>query len=86
MGGESSPGDKRILKPTIPGSQGQASSLPMHKSCLAKCEIKYIKDKGINLFNHKLVRGGGIRAGCIYRKFWRETRGHLLSTEPMGTE
>ena len=29
MCGESSPGDKRILKPTIPGSQGQASSLPI---------------------------------------------------------
>ena len=28
MGRESSPGDKRILEPTIPGSQGQASSDP----------------------------------------------------------
>ena len=30
MGRESSPRDKRILKPTIPGSQGQAPSSPTH--------------------------------------------------------
>ena len=38
MGRESSPGDKRILKPTIPGSQGQASSTPTH-SVLQKLEF-----------------------------------------------
>ena len=30
VGRESSPGDKRFLKPTIPGSQGQAPSSPTH--------------------------------------------------------
>ena len=36
VGRESSPGDKRILKPTIPGSQGQASSTPTHSVLIRK--------------------------------------------------
>ena len=44
MGGESSPGDKRILEPTIPGSQGQASSDPREHMCSYKLSItSYLK-------------------------------------------
>ena len=38
MGRESSPGDKRILKPTIPGSQGQAFSTPTHSVLVRKAK------------------------------------------------
>ena len=36
MGRESSPGNKIILKPTIPGSQDQAPSSPTHSCCREK--------------------------------------------------
>ena len=47
MDRESSPGDKKILEPTIPGSQGQASSIPMH-SVLRVVIKRCIMQKMIN--------------------------------------
>ena len=40
VGRESSPRDKRNFKPTIPGSQGQASSTPTHSELIRMLELE----------------------------------------------
>ena len=60
MGRESSPGAKRILWPTIPGSQGQASGTPMHL-CLNKLAyaFDFLEKRGGG-------GGGGANSECIH--------------------
>ena len=61
MGRESSPGDKRIPKPTIPGSQGQAPTTPTHS----------VLNKKISMSNYDHVMHDKFVCVCIDCKLYK---------------